>query len=158
MREYRWKDGSHVKLDAERVALELNAIADDPGSLTQEAVVEVASNPLSSLHDHFEWDDRVAAQGYRLEQARYLLRSLVVVVDGGPAVRAFLSVVVEEGSRQTFEPLQRVMTSVELRRQVLMAAARELEAFRKKYEEYEELASVFAAIEATRAQLVGAPA
>jgi hypothetical protein len=39
-------------------------------------VVEAARDPGSPLHDSFEWNDSVAAERYRLEQARRLIRTV----------------------------------------------------------------------------------
>jgi len=50
------------------------------GRLTASKVVDAARNPASPLHACFEWDDDVAAEGYRLEQARRLIRGVKVVV------------------------------------------------------------------------------
>jgi len=53
---------------------------DRDGRLTPEAVVRAAKNPKSPLHDRFEWDDSVAAHKHRLEQARCLIRSVMVTI------------------------------------------------------------------------------
>ena len=44
------------------------------GKLTAETVVADAADPDSPLHDVFEWDDAVAANRHRVEQARALIR------------------------------------------------------------------------------------
>src|ERR1700680_1931431 len=49
------------------------------GHLTPKAVVSEARNNRSVLHRHFEWDDAVAAEAFRLDQARTLIRSIRVV-------------------------------------------------------------------------------
>mgnify|MGYP003421519919 FL=1 len=48
------------------------------GRLTPETVLDTARNPKSPLHDQFEWDDTAAAHQHRLQQARVLIRSVVV--------------------------------------------------------------------------------
>jgi hypothetical protein len=55
------------------------------GRLTAEAIVEDARNPESILHECFEWDDSIAAELYRIEQARAMVRSVRVetVTEGG---------------------------------------------------------------------------
>lgn len=50
------------------------------GSLTTETVLDDAKNPTSPLHNQFEWDNAVAGQRYRVEQARKLIRSIRLVV------------------------------------------------------------------------------
>lgn len=56
------------------------------GKLTAHDVVRAARNPESPLHSCFEWDDSKAAEQWRLEQARSLIRSVevrITVQDGG---------------------------------------------------------------------------
>jgi len=50
------------------------------GKLTAEDVVGEARKKTSPLHDFFEWDDSKAAESWRLEQARGLIRSVLVKV------------------------------------------------------------------------------
>lgn len=50
------------------------------GELTPERVVEHAQRQDSPLHEFFEWDDALAAQAHRLQQARSLIRSVRVEV------------------------------------------------------------------------------
>lgn len=57
----------------------LAELEDDEGRLTPEAVVTAAAVAGSPLHDLFDWDDSSAAQKYRLDQARTLIRSVKVV-------------------------------------------------------------------------------
>lgn len=51
------------------------------GTLTPKAVVEDARDPDSPLHEHFDWDDTSAAERYREEQARGLIRQVKVVIE-----------------------------------------------------------------------------
>lgn len=53
------------------------------GFCSAEALVEHAKPKRSKLHPLFEWDDEVAGQKWRVSQARRLIRSIEVVVDGG---------------------------------------------------------------------------
>jgi hypothetical protein len=43
--------------------------------LTEDSVIEAARDPANALHEYFEWDDEKAANAYRIEQARRLIRS-----------------------------------------------------------------------------------
>ncbi len=58
------------------IAAELEAIENERGQLKPEDVVTVAANPEHPLHDCFEWDDTMAAEQYRIDQARTLIRSV----------------------------------------------------------------------------------
>lgn len=50
------------------------------GTLTPDAVVADAEKTTSPLHGLFEWDDAVAAREHRLDQARQIIREVLVTV------------------------------------------------------------------------------
>ena len=57
---------------------ELERIYETNGVLTPEAVVDDARPDDAPLHSHFEWDDALAGEQYRLVQARHLIRAVTV--------------------------------------------------------------------------------
>jgi len=50
------------------------------GTLTPASVVDAARSEESPLHQYFEWDDSIAAEAYRQDQARELIRRIRVRV------------------------------------------------------------------------------
>lgn len=64
----------------EIIAGRLTWLARKSGRLTPELVVRDAEDARSPLHSQFEWDDSKAAEQYRLEQARDLIRSVELKV------------------------------------------------------------------------------
>lgn len=50
------------------------------GKVSPADVVKDAKKQASVFHDYFEWDDSKAAVGYRLVQAREIVRGIVTVV------------------------------------------------------------------------------
>lgn len=62
------------------IAAALKAVEDRHGRLTASAVVDAARDEESPLHARFEWNDGVAAERWRLEQARELIRGVRVNV------------------------------------------------------------------------------
>ena len=90
-----WREGSRYGASAEVVSQEIARIG---GQVTPREVVEVARNDTTELHKCFEWDNTKAAEEYRVEQARGIMRSLVVIEERGPepqmvSVRAYENVV-----------------------------------------------------------------
>lgn len=67
-------------MDSGLIATELARIAGRSGKLTPQAVVDEARNPEHPLHACFDWDDETAAEAWRLEQARTLIRSVRVEI------------------------------------------------------------------------------
>ena len=65
-----------MKANADKVGQEIEQIK---GPKTPDAVVKKARSSKTELHQCFEWDDSAAAVQYRLEQARYVLRTISIV-------------------------------------------------------------------------------
>lgn len=122
------------------------------GLLTAEAVVIDSRPEEAPLHPCFEWNDEVAAENYRREQARSVIQGVrVVMAEQGAEpkpVRAFVNVV-EDDSRG-YASTAYVMSNPELREQILQTAWRELDALKARYREIEELSEVFSTIDAVR--------
>ena len=50
------------------------------GKLKRSDIVKRAENPKNPLHDYFDWDDAVAGQKWREEQAGQLVRSYMLTI------------------------------------------------------------------------------
>jgi hypothetical protein len=108
------------------------------GRLKPQNVVDVARDKSSPLHMHFEWDDKKCGIAHRISQARDLIGCFVMIDDDkkksthNQGVAAFISVTDNKGP--SYRSAQEVMGSVELQKNVLAAAKRELEAFQKRFQ------------------------
>jgi hypothetical protein len=108
------------------------------GHLKAEAVLEAAKNRRHVLHRHFEWDDAKAANAFRLDQARMIVRS--VAIEGeeeSEPVQAFHSVT-DKGGR-SYRHHGEVLGSARLQRLVLESAKRDLVSYRQRYKRYSDL-------------------
>lgn len=153
---YGWRQGSRVNIDAQKAGEALVALQKGKnGLLEPEDIVSAARNEQSALHPHFEWDDGVAAEAFRADQARELVRSLTIDVSRSNleerSVRAFVNVETEAG--RGYVSTMTAMSSEELRKQVLRKAFAELEAWRSRHAELSELARIFSAIDETQGLL-----
>lgn len=150
---YQWKPEARVKIDAQTAGEELERIrVRGNGRLDAAHVVEASRPEDAPLHDHFEWNDQQAAEQYRIDQARYLIRSITVSVEPveeSRPVRAFVSVVRDED--RSYTSIAHALSDDDLRTQVLQRAWSELEAWRNRYAELIELADMFSAIDQARA-------
>lgn len=147
MIKYTFKDEpltikNKTKAQPQKVGEALAKIAAaNKGHLTPIAVVNEARNDRSVLHRHFEWDDAVAAEAYRLDQARTLIRSVQVVNDDEDTqAPAFISIAEKGGV--SYRTLQDVLDSADLQAQALKQAERDLEAFTKRYRQFEDICEV----------------
>lgn len=149
---YQWKPKSMLShlMEAQKVGEELERIRKrHRGKLTAKYVVAAAKNERSVLHSGFEWDDAVAAEKHRLEQARKIIQSIEVVIqprqeDEPTVIRAFVNVT--NGERH-FTSIHVALSEPGFRQQLLEQAYADLEAWRKKYAELQELAHIFDVID-----------
>lgn len=153
---YKWRDGAWNTrgLDPQEVGEHLEILrVQHNGRLTPVMVIDSARDETSFLHGYFQWDDAIAGHKYREEQARNLIRSISVKVEQKPdsPVRAFVSVTRDKD--KSYTSIAHAMTDAELRAQVLSQAWRELQAWQKRYKEFEELANIVTAIESERERL-----
>lgn len=63
----------------------------ESGLLMPEEVVEAARHPDSPLHSRFEWDDSIAAEKFRVDQARQLIIKFHVTFEKSEPQRVFYS-------------------------------------------------------------------
>lgn len=145
---YKWKTGSVIKADAQ-VAGEVCEGLKNTVGLTKKNLVDASRAEDAPLHNSFEWDDAVAAESYREEQAGYIIRSLTVEVEEvkEEPVRAFFTLDNKYEGHGTFESIRTIMVQTEKRNSLLDIALRELKAFERKYRMLSELSSVFEAID-----------
>jgi hypothetical protein len=98
----------------------------------------------------FEWDDTVAAEKHRQEQARQLVRAVVVrteTTNREPiTVRAYVSLPSNDVQRYAYVRTDMVFQKKELREIVLRRALRELENWERRYRDLMEFADLLAAI------------
>lgn len=135
-----WKVKGLYKADAQKVADEIGS-----GQITPQEVLEKARDVNSELHKCFEWDDTIAAEKYRLQQARSIIINLVYSQkkEEEQPVRCFSLT----SKVSTYQPTQQFLVQEDEYQTLLKRALAELEAFKKKYHTLTELEAVFEAIE-----------
>lgn len=146
-----WKKGYRAKIDAKVAYAELERIRKE-GEVTASTVVASAKPKSSPIHDVFTWNNGIAANEYRLEQARLMLRSVEVVHVEAPArpMRAYETKIVPSEDRQVkrvYTTVQEVLEDPVARDDLLMSAVRDAISYRKRYAMLSELATVFHAID-----------
>lgn len=117
--------------------------AEHGGTLYPRDVVEAARDPKSLLHGAFEWDDGIAAEQWRLEQARHLIRVQVTLIENKTEpIQAYVSLSPSRTDEGGYIPIQSILSSAKLLEQMKADAARELEIFSVKFREIDELRPV----------------
>jgi hypothetical protein len=161
---YTWSEGSRFPVQAQVAGEALEDIRERHGDGLKPAVVVEESRPdVAPLHCCFEWQDEKAAELYREDQARRVIRSVRVLHEPMPdgEVRAptiaYVSVRLPE-SGPVYLTTARVLSDVDLRQQALENALALLRGVEARYAHLEELAEVFAALEKVEAEPEPEPA
>lgn len=119
------------------------------GTLTPQVVVDDARRADSPIHTAFEWDDAIAAEQYRLEQARTLIRSLKVsyVSPEGTTekTRAFVSIQRADVPAREYVPIEEVAQDPALAAIVLRDAERQ---WRELYTRFRHIREFVALVQA----------
>lgn len=151
---YTFASGSRLKASKANVAgRELDRLTKVNGGLTAENVVDSARKRASPLHDFFEWSDSVAAQRYRLEQARHLMRHVVVIYDETAIktdvpIRAFIAFESQPESLRDdgrYVAMHQILTDAELREHLVDEALSEHVRWERRYAHLKEVAEIVAA-------------
>lgn len=121
------------------------------GELTPSDVLKDAKHNNSPLHSFFEWSEGKAAEQYRLQQARGLIRSVVAIYTDGKnkAVRSKAYVHVSEPSAPHYRETGHAMSQTKTRNMVLQRAWRELQAWRKRYQDLKVFSELFDVMDET---------
>lgn len=140
---YQFKKGSRIKVDPQVAGAMLEELETE-NNLTAKALVDVNRPEDAPLHDEFEWDDSVAAEAYRENQARHIINSLEVVIEEAPPVRAFFNI---QRTTSEYQHITAILKTPDAREELFKQALSELLAFKRKYSELTDFSKVFDAID-----------
>lgn len=152
MQQYVFRENEPLRLknakqaDAQVIGLALEKInQQNEGMLKPQAVVDAARNKRNPLHKHFEWDDEIAAEQYRQDQARHIIRIVRVVDEDSEegTQRAYQSVNIV-GSGKSYRSVADIKSSAEFQAAILKQADRDLEAFQRRYRQLTEVCTYVA--------------
>lgn len=154
MEKFSWKAGAQFPVKAETAASTIRSLQASLGqdSVSAKELLDASRDGDAPLHSCFEWDDSIAAEKYRLWQARHIINSIEieVITESRPAykTRLFLNVQSVAPKKQgEFVSVDLVLQNKTYRDRVLSNALLELRAFQRKYSAYEELMGVSKAID-----------
>ena len=135
-----WRIEGIYKADAQKVADEIG-----DNRISPKELLEKARDVNSELHKCFEWNDGIAAEKYRLQQARGILINLVYNEKESKVepVRMFQITT----QKNVYQPTVQFLVQEDEYQNLLKRAKSELESFKKRYHTLSELQEVFEAIE-----------
>ena len=135
-----WRIQGYYKADAKKVAEEIGF-----GKFTPMEVLEKAKDETTELHKCFEWNDSIAAEKYRLEQAKNIIRMLVY--ERETKEQAVVRYYAKTETKHVYQPTKQFLVQEDEYQGLLRRALAELEAFKNKYHTLTELEGVFEAME-----------
>ena len=136
-----WKKGfGFVKADAQKCYDEITAIGE---SVTPAEIVAKARDESTELHKCFEWDDKIAGEKYREQQAGYVLRMLVIKEEVPPTDRPEIRVLQVTEPGQGYKRVELIVQKEDEYKALLARAYAELRAFKAKYSMLTELQEIF---------------
>ena len=129
------------KADAEKVHSELETIE----TKSPQNIVDYAEeHPDSELHKCFTWDDSKAANEWRKQEARQVVRLLVFADD---ETKQPTQIRVLQKATDAYEPVKTIVRNNDEYAKLLARAKAELKAFRERYKQINELEKVLDAID-----------
>lgn len=140
--QYLWKKGYYgFRGDPQAVGQELERIQEDAGSISAESVLDNAKPENSTLHPYFEWDNSKAAEKFRLDQARLLVRSIAIKIEKPETqepiiTRAFVEI---KGEAGPYMSLPVVIQDENLRMKLIQQARKDIDVFENKYSILDEV-------------------
>lgn len=139
---YQWGI-NYYKTPAEEAGKVFKELEESVG-LTARNLVDASRPEEAPLHKEFEWNDDIAAEKYREDQARKMIQALKIIVDDVDAapVRAFVNI-----GEPTYEDIHIVISDDDKRQRLFASAMRELNMFRHKYSALEVFDALFREID-----------
>jgi hypothetical protein len=137
--------GYRFKGDASKVANEIRSIGDD---VTPQQIVEYAKDENTELHKCFTWDNNVAAEKWRLQEARQIVVCLRITkeeneVKTNTPIRVFYKTDDDGG----YKPTQVIVKNADEYEKLLNRVTNELKTFRNKHKNLIEFEEVWSAID-----------
>ena len=144
---YEWKTASYIKVDANVAGKQCEELEKTVG-LTPKNLLDANRAENAPLHSEFEWNDGIAAEKYRENQARHIIACLCVRAETttgeqSEPVRAFLKTAPES----EYQSLNVILQSADSHSAMLATALRELKALQNKYKMLSELKPLFDVME-----------
>lgn len=147
-KEYEWKHFQY-SVNPNVVGGVIESIEERDGTVTPKALVDEARAENSPIHSMFTWNNEIAAERYRQQEARNVINCLSVKIikseDTPKIYKAFVNVS-EHKNEGTYINVTDAFDDDRTRAIVLNRALKELESFANKYQSLEELQEVFTAI------------
>lgn len=146
---YEYKVKGLMKASAQIAGEMCEALEQSSIGLSPRTLLEANRETSAPLHDEFEWNDSEAAERFRLNQAATIIRNIVIVRTEqtdkpAPSVRAFVNV--RDEVQRSYVGIVRAMSDDSMRESLMKSAIKDMDSFKNKYQDLQELSSVISAM------------
>lgn len=133
------------KADAQRCYDEIQTLGE---SYTPQDIVELAKGKDTELHKCFDWNNKKAAEKWRVHQARMICCSLTVKVQSSTEKPSMSYRVIEHDREDmAYKPVVLTVRNEDEYQRLLSQAIGEMQAFQRRYQKIVELQEVLNEIE-----------
>ena len=149
--QYKYRVNGLIKAPPEVTGKICQGLIDSDGAVTPKRLVEVSKPKNAPLHNEFEWNNTIAAQKYREEQARQIIKNVVILKveeseEEPKEIKCWVNsdrafVATNEGTSR-YVTIDSALSDISWRENLLNAARRDMESFINKYKRLGELSSV----------------
>ena len=152
----RWRNGTRLKADPIKVADEAERLETDGVVLPEALFAYAQKHKRSELHKCFTWDKNKAAKDRNLDEARYVLRSLVIIVEYTSVGKEhpvqieymkYSNLRADTPGRGPYIATGKVMRDPVMRQVFLQDAIRRLKQWRDRYQGLVELSHIYEIID-----------
>lgn len=145
----KWSIKDIFKADAKKCYEEISAIGDE---VKPEQVVDRARDAKSELHKCFEWDDSLAAEKFRLSQARTVINHLIVIkrdteTEDAEPIQFRVMLKNDRANSSGYKQTILMVKDESEYKKLLEQAYSELRSFKQKYACLSELSDILALID-----------
>jgi len=134
--KYEYSKNHSWSISAQIVGEEFEHIKNRYGKLKPEFIIESAIKKTSPIHSFFKWDDKKAAEQYRLQQASQLINSIRIVVKiKGKKIStpAFLNIKIDNDTNKFYEDINTVIRDPISKEYITEKARNQLKGWAEKY-------------------------
>lgn len=121
----------------------IHRIAGDKNTVSKKQLVDSARSINSPIHKYFEWNNSIAGEKYRLEQAGYYLRVIVIECEHKNVrvrMREFMPAATANGGNpRNYAPTLRLLSTDTGKKLLLTQALQEMKSFKEKYAIFKDL-------------------
>ncbi len=158
--KFKWANRVGFPMEAKVAGEYLEKLEEEHSGLTAKIVVDDARPVGSLLHPCFEWNDTKAAEEYRMEQARLLMRSIKVVthIKKGKEeiineVRLIHHVKRNKDEESKYHTIYKIAEDPNSYESILGRAYEELLAWERKYEGLLEFQGIYTSIKKVKTKI-----